>query len=80
LTRRSTFKSTKVVQTGANTYEVDGTFTIRGVSKPEKLILVAERKAQVDGGTIQGTMAFDRKDYGMTSGIPFISSRLPALR
>ena len=23
-------------------------------------------------GTITGTMAFDRKDYGMTSGIPFI--------
>jgi hypothetical protein len=23
-------------------------------------------------GTIKGTMAFDRKDYGMNSGIPFI--------
>jgi polyisoprenoid-binding protein YceI len=23
-------------------------------------------------GTIRGTMAFDRKDYGMNSGIPFI--------
>jgi polyisoprenoid-binding protein YceI len=23
-------------------------------------------------GTINGTMAFDRKDYGMNSGIPFI--------
>ena len=23
-------------------------------------------------GTIHGTMAFDRKDYGMNSGIPFI--------
>jgi len=67
-----TFKSTKIVQTGANTFEVDGTFTIRGVSKDEKLSLVMERNAQGDGGTIQGTMAFDRKEYGMTSGIPFI--------
>jgi polyisoprenoid-binding protein YceI len=67
-----TFKSTKVVQTGDKTFEVDGTFTIRGVSKDEKLTLVVERNAQGDGGTIQGTMAFDRKDYGMTSSIPFI--------
>lgn len=67
-----TFKSTKIVQTGANTFEVDGNFTIRGVSKPEKLTLTAERNAQGDGGTVQGTMAFDRKEYGMTSGIPFI--------
>jgi polyisoprenoid-binding protein YceI len=67
-----TFKSTKVVQTGANTFEVDGTFTIRGVSKEEKLLLTAERNAQGDGATIQGTMAFDRKEFGMTSGIPFI--------
>jgi polyisoprenoid-binding protein YceI len=67
-----TFKSTKIVQTGANTFEVDGTFTIRGVSKDEKLSLTADRNAAGDGATIQGTMAFDRKDYGMTSGIPFI--------
>ena len=49
-----TFKSTKFVQTGANTYEVDGTFTIRGVSKDEKLLLTAERKAQGDGGPFRG--------------------------
>ncbi len=67
-----TFKSTKIVQTGANTFDVNGTFTIRGVSKDEKLSLTAERNAQGDGGAIQGTMAFDRKEYGMTSGIPFI--------
>jgi polyisoprenoid-binding protein YceI len=32
-----TFKSTKIVRTGHDTYEVDGDFTIRGVSNPEKL-------------------------------------------
>src|SRR5215467_5085441 len=32
-----TFKSTKVVQTGSNTFDVEGDFTIRGVTKKEKL-------------------------------------------
>ena len=39
-----TFKSTKVVQTGPNTFEVDGDFTIRGVSNPEKLTLTVSGK------------------------------------
>jgi polyisoprenoid-binding protein YceI len=66
-----TFKSTKVVQTGPTTFDVGGTFTIRGVSKPETLKLAITGKG-TGTGTINGTMAFDRKDYGMTSGIPFI--------
>ena len=49
-----TFKSTKIVQTGANTFDVNGTFTIRGVSKDEKLSLTAERNAQGDGGDDSG--------------------------
>jgi polyisoprenoid-binding protein YceI len=66
-----TFKSTKIVQTGPDTFEVDGNFTIRGVTKAEKLTL-AVTGAGTGSGTIQGTMAFDRKQYGMNSGIPFI--------
>ena len=66
-----TFHSTKVVQTGPTTFELDGTFTIRGVSKPEKLNLTLSGKG-TGHGEINGTMAFDRKDYGMNSGIPFI--------
>ena len=66
-----TFKSTKVVQTGGNTFELDGNFTIRGVTKPEKLTLTVSGRG-TGSGTIKGTMAFDRKDYGMNSGIPFI--------
>jgi len=66
-----TFMSTKIVQSGPNTFEVDGDFTIRGVTKPEKLTLVVSGQG-TGSGEINGTMAFDRKDYGMNSGIPFI--------
>jgi polyisoprenoid-binding protein YceI len=66
-----TFKSTKVVQTGPNTFDLEGDFTIRGVTKTEKLTLTDNGKGTTSG-SIDGTMAFDRKDYGMTSGIPFI--------
>jgi polyisoprenoid-binding protein YceI len=66
-----TFKSTKTVQTGPTTFDVPGIFTIRGVSKPETLTLTVSG-AGTGSGHIKGTMAFDRKDYGMDSGIPFI--------
>ena len=66
-----TFKSTKIVQTGPNTFDIEGNFTIRGVTKTEKLTLTSDSKG-TPTGTLDGTMAFDRKDYGMTSGIPFI--------
>lgn len=66
-----TFHSTKVVQTGPNTFDYVGDFTIRGVTKPEKLTFTLSGKG-TGSGEIKGTMAFDRKDYGMNSGIPFI--------
>jgi polyisoprenoid-binding protein YceI len=66
-----TFHSTKVVQTGPDTVEFDGDFTIRGVTKHEKLTFAVTGKG-TGTGKITGTMAFDRKDYGMNSGIPFI--------
>jgi len=66
-----TFKSTKVIPTGPHTFEVDGNFTIRGVTRAEKLTLTISGEG-TGSGTIVGTMAFDRKEYGMNSGIPFI--------
>jgi polyisoprenoid-binding protein YceI len=66
-----TFKSTKIVQTGPDNLEADGDFTIRGVTKAEKLIVTVSGKG-TGSGAIKGTMAFDRKQYGMNSGIPFI--------
>jgi len=66
-----TFKSTKIVQTGPYTFDIEGNFTIRGVTKTEKLTLTSDSKG-TPTGSLDGTMAFDRKEYGMTSGIPFI--------
>ena len=66
-----TFRSNKVVQTGPNTFELDGDFSIRGVKKLEKLSLVDHGKGSTEG-TIEGTMFFDRKDYGMNKNIPFV--------
>jgi len=66
-----TFVSTKIVQTSHNTFEVDGDFSIRGATKPEKLTLTV---AGIGTGTgeIRGAMPFNRQDYGMTKGIPFV--------
>jgi polyisoprenoid-binding protein YceI len=66
-----TFKSRKVVQTSPNTFDLEGDFTIRGVTKTEKLTLTDNGKGTTSG-SIDGTMAFDRKDYGMNRNIPFI--------
>jgi len=66
-----TFHSTKIVQTGPATLDYVGDFTIRGVTKTEKLTFTLSGKG-TGSGEIKGTMAFDRKDYGMNSGIPFI--------
>ena len=66
-----TFKSTRIVQTGPDNFEADGDFTIRGVTKPEKLTVTVSGRG-TGSGAIKGTMAFDRKQYGMNSGIPFI--------
>jgi polyisoprenoid-binding protein YceI len=66
-----TFKSTKFVKTGPESFEVDGDFTIRGVSSPEKLMLTVSGHG-TGAGEIKGKMVFNRKDYGMNKGIPFI--------
>jgi polyisoprenoid-binding protein YceI len=66
-----TFKSTKIVRTSPTTYQVQGNFTIRGVTKTDNLMLTADSEGK-GIGEIKGTMAFDRKDYGMDGSIPFL--------
>jgi polyisoprenoid-binding protein YceI len=67
-----TFHAEKIIQTGPNTFQIPGTFTIRGVSKPETLDLTLSGTTGSGHGEVTGTMAFDRKDYHMNSAIPFI--------
>ena len=67
-----TFHSNKIVQTGPSSFEIQGEFTIRGVSKPEPLSLTVTGTKGSGHGEIKGTMAFDRKDYGMNKGIPLV--------
>ena len=66
-----TFLSTRIVQTGPDKFDVQGNFTIRGVTKSETLKLTVSGKG-TGSGEIKGTMAFDRKEFGMDSNIPFI--------
>ncbi len=66
-----TFQSTKIVQTAPETFEVDGNFTIRGVSRIETLKLTIPNKGS-DTDAIQGVLVFNRKHYGMNKGIPFV--------
>jgi polyisoprenoid-binding protein YceI len=66
-----TFHSTKFEQTSPNTVAIDGDFTIRGVTKQERLTFTLDHKGATSG-TVTGSMAFDRKQFGMNSGIPFI--------
>src|ERR1700761_4401257 len=67
-----TFHSSKVIQTGPFAFDLPGTFTIRGVSKPETLHFTGEGEKGSGHAEIKGTMAFDRREFGMNSGIPFI--------
>jgi polyisoprenoid-binding protein YceI len=66
-----TFKSTKMARISPGVYQVQGNFTIRGVSKPDTLTLTTDSEGK-GAGEIKGTMAFDRKDYGVDGSIPFI--------
>jgi polyisoprenoid-binding protein YceI len=66
-----TFLSKKIVQTSPTTFDVQGDFTIRGATKPQTLTLTVSG-AGTGSGEIHGTMVFDRKDYGMNKGIPFV--------
>jgi polyisoprenoid-binding protein YceI len=53
------------------TFDVPGTFTLRGISKAESLTLTVN-KADERSGKIDGTLAIDRRDFGMNGNIPFV--------
>jgi polyisoprenoid-binding protein YceI len=64
------FRSTKVSQTGPNTFTVVGNLSIRGVSKPQTLVLKTTPNGS--GGDIGGTMTFNRRDFGMNGSVPLV--------
>lgn len=66
-----TFRSTKLVQTSPTTFDVDGNFSIRGVSRLETLKLTIPNKG-IATDAIKGVLIFNRKHYGMDKGIPFV--------
>jgi polyisoprenoid-binding protein YceI len=65
------FHSKKIINTARDAYRVDGDFTIRGFTKDESLTITYSPD-QPDEGRIRGQMVFDRKQYGMTHGIPLV--------
>jgi polyisoprenoid-binding protein YceI len=68
-----TFHSTKITQTSPDTFDVEGTFTLRGISKTEALTFTVNRDAGGDTGTIKGLLTINRKDYGLGGGIRFVT-------
>ena len=68
-----TFHSTKITQTGPNTFDVAGTFTVRGVSKLEALTFTVDRNAGGAAGQIKGILTVDRRDFGLGAGIKFVT-------
>jgi len=68
-----TFHSTKITQTSPNTFDVAGTFTLRGISKPESLAFAVDREAGGATGEIKGVLTIDRRDFGLGGGIKFVT-------
>jgi polyisoprenoid-binding protein YceI len=66
-----TFQSAKMIQTGLHTFDVPGTFTVRGISKAEALTFTAEREG-AGTGEIEGTLWFDRRDFELGGSMPFV--------
>ena len=68
-----TFHSTKITQMNPNTFDVAGTFTLRGISKPEALTFTVNRDTGGSTGEIKGILGINRKDYGLGGGIRFVT-------
>lgn len=67
------FHSTKITQTSPNTFNVSGTFTLRGISKPEALTFTVDREGGGVTGEIKGVLTIDRRDFGFGGGINFVT-------
>jgi polyisoprenoid-binding protein YceI len=65
-----TFKSSRITRTGTDTFDVNGTLTIRGVSRPVTLKATFLGAAKDPWGNeklgFEAELALNRKDYGLT--------------
>jgi polyisoprenoid-binding protein YceI len=68
-----TFHSSKITQTSPDTFDVAGTFTLRGISKQEALTFTVDRDAGGATGEIKGILTVDRRDFGLGGGIKFVT-------
>jgi len=67
-----TFTSTKVIPTAdPNKFQVQGDFTLRGVSKPVTLQVTLDREGN-GRGQIDADLSFDRREFGMTQNMMFV--------
>jgi polyisoprenoid-binding protein YceI len=66
------FTSTKVIPSGdPNKFQVQGNFTLRGFTKPVVLQVTLNRDGK-GGGQVYADLSFDRREFGMTKGVPFV--------
>jgi polyisoprenoid-binding protein YceI len=66
------FNSTKVIPSDdPNKFQVEGNFTLRGVTKPVVLQVTLDRDGK-GGGQVYADLSFDRRDFGMTKSVPFV--------
>jgi len=68
-----TFHSSRITQTSPNTFDVAGTFTLRGNSKAESLTFNINRDAEGSTGNIKGILTINRRDYGLDGGVKFVT-------
>jgi len=67
-----TFTSSKVIPSSdPNKFQVQGNFTLRGVTKPVVLQVTLDRDNK-GGGQVYADLSFDRRDFGMTKSVPFV--------
>ncbi|WP_428409119.1 YceI family protein [Hyphococcus sp.] len=76
-----TFVSTAVEKTGANTGEVAGDLTIKGVTKPVTLDVVFRKGAYDERGNLyklgfSGKTAVKRSDWGLDFAVPLVSDEV----
>lgn len=78
---KATFKSTKVVVTGANTADVTGNLTIKNITKPVTLKVVLNKKG-VHPMSQKSTLGFSatttilRSDFGLNAAVPYVSDEV----